>query len=88
MDAFARAFHQAKRLLGVGQKEAAHLGQGDLASAAAFEQAHAEFLLQGLDLAGEGWLAEVQLPGGAAEGEQFGHRDKGVQMPQFHNNRV
>ncbi len=75
----AQLFEQGAGML---VKEAPSLGQAQ--GSAAFEQRHAEFVLELLDLPAQRWLGDVQALGGAGEVEGFGERLEVAQVTKLH----
>ena len=67
----------------LGHQGVPRLGQFH-ALAGALEELGAEFVLQLLDLPGQGRLGDVQAGRGAAEIELLGQGEEVSQVPQFH----
>jgi hypothetical protein len=74
---------RAQHAPGLLEKHAAGLRQGHGARGP-LQEAHVEFLLQGLDLGAQCRLRKPQTLGGAAEVQFLRHRHKIAQMSQFH----
>ncbi|MNN04923.1 hypothetical protein D3C81_1176640 [compost metagenome] len=79
-----RPLQLGQHLTRLGQEQPAGLAQRHSA-VGALEQAHAQLLLQRLDLLAQRRLGNAQLQGGAAEVQLFGNGDEIAQVAEFHD---
>lgn len=83
MRGIAQALRRRQHALCVRQQLATRRRQRH-ARGRALEQRHTELVLDGLDLCRQGWLADVELVGGAGEMAGLRHRDEALQLVELH----